>query len=263
MNFFQKTIFLALLLCGSTLLLPQSSVYAQKTKTLQWSIVSMDSTWNPQGTSVTGKIIGKYKPTIDPLMETIGHTSKELRKDPPESPLSNLSADIIFQYGQKYLDARAGGNKIDMALTNFGGIRTVLPAGKITTFDILSVFPFDNRIVILELPGKYMRELMENFAKRGRVEALSGVEVEIEDHQLKKCRIGGRELDDNAVYRIATIDFLLGGGESMYALKYATQVTETGTILRDAVIEYVKARTALGEMIDAQKDGRVIIKNNK
>lgn len=223
----------------------------------------MDSTWAPKGQTVSGEIIAKYKPTIDPLTAPIGHAVKELTKKAPESPLSNLAADIILQYGQKYLDAHANGAELNMALTNFGGIRTSLPAGEITTFDILSIFPFDNRIVILELPGKSMRELMENFAKREKVEAMAGVEIEIADHQLKKCKIGGKDLDDNTLYRIATIDFLLGGGDSMYALKYATKIIETGTVLRDAVIEYIKQETAAGRKIDAEKDGRVVVIENK
>lgn len=262
MNFFQKSIFIALLLCGG-LLLPQASAYGQKGKAITWSLVRMDSTWTPKGATAAGAIIGKYKPTIDPLTASIGYSVKELTKRAPESPLSNLAADIIFQYGQHYLDSLRKGETVDLAITNFGGIRTSLPAGEITSFDILSIFPFDNRIVILDLPGKYLREMLETFAKLERVEAMSGVEMEITDKQLKKCKIGGKDIDDNAVYQIATIDFLLGGGDKMYALKYATKVTETGTILMDAVIAYIKNETAHGRKINADTDGRVVMKERK
>ncbi len=264
MTNFKKSIFFAVsLLCG-ILILSQQAVYGQnKSRTVNWSVVRIDSLWNPAGETVTGKIISKYKPTIDPLMEVIGHSAKELQKYPPESPLSNLSTDIISKYAQKYLDENGYDAKVDMAVTNFGGIRTSLPAGDITSFDVLSVFPFDNKIVVIDLKGKYIREMMENFAKKGRTEALSGVEVVINNRKLEKCNIAGAPVDDNKIYKVATIDFLLSGGDNVYALKYASDVIKTGTVLRDAVIGYIEEETAKGRAIDADKDGRVVIINNK
>lgn len=259
MRIFKKSIFLAVSILFAAVLLPEQ-LNAQNQKNISWSIVKMDSTWNSQGDTKVKQIISKYKPTIDPLMVVIGSTDKELDKFPPESPLSNLSAGIIADCAQKYLAKKGTDTKVDIALTNFGGIRTSIPAGEITAFDILSVFPFDNRVVIVDLEGKYVRELLENFAKRGKVEALSGVEMVINQNQLEKCLVGGLPIDDHKIYKVASIDFLLTGGDSVYALKYASNVVETGIVLRDAVIEYIKDITRSGKKVTAEKDGRVVVK---
>ena len=219
----------------------------------------MDSTFNPKNENLSGSIIAKYSPTIDPLMEKIGHTTEEMRVFTPESPLSNLAADIIYNFGDSYLHKNGCKKGLDLALTNFGGIRTDLPKGNINSFNILSIFPFNNNVVILDIKGAVLREMFENFAKKGRTEALSGVKVVIEHNKLKKLLIGGKKLKDNKMYKIATIDFLLGGGDGLYSLKKADKVTATNAVLRDVITNYIKAETAAGRDIDTKVDGRVVI----
>lgn len=261
MNSCRKSIFIILLFVLSGMwILPGQAAYAQKAKKINWGVITIDSTWTPRGASASHEVIAKYKPTIDSLHIVIGHSKKELVKNPPESPLSNLAADIILSQAQKYLDKKGINERIDMALTNFGGIRTSLPKGDISVADVLSVFPFDNRIIILEIQGKYITRLIENFAERNRVEALSGVELVINKHEVEKFLIGGMPVDNDKTYRLATIDFLFKGGDSVYTLKYASGAMETGIILRDAVIDYIKNLTANGKDVDATEDARVIIK---
>lgn len=225
-----------------------------------WSRERMDARWDPavkadgtvKGGSLTHEIIARYKPAVDELMEPIGPAEKEISKSYPESPLSNFAADVILETARNW-----SGEPVDMALTNFGGLRTSLPAGEITLYDVLSVFPFDNSIVIIDLKGKDIREMVENFAKRNTVEAVSGLRVRIEKGKVKKLTIGGKPLEDGKTYRLATIDFLLAGGDRVYVLKRGTNVVETGIVLRDAMADYIRALTAAGKTLDPQKDGRV------
>lgn len=235
------------------------SVNAQNIRSYKWSYVKMDSTFNPKNENLSGKIISKYKPTIDPLTETIGHSTEEMAAFTPESPLSNLAVDIIFSFANSYLRESSYSEQIDIALTNFGGMRTELPKGNINAFNILSIFPFNNNVVIIDLMGKDVREMLENFARRGRAEALSNVKIVIEQNKLKECLIGGKELDDNKLYKVATIDFLLGGGDGIYALKEAKNVTNTNAVLREIIIDYIKSETAAGREIESKVDGRVVI----
>jgi 5''-nucleotidase/2'',3''-cyclic phosphodiesterase and related esterases len=150
-----------------------------------------------------------------------------------------------------------------LALTNFGGIRTSLPAGDITISDVISVFPFENKIVILEIQGKYIRGIIENFANKQRVEAMSGIKLIIKNRKIKKLLIGGKPLNDNKLYNLATIDFLLGGGDGLYLLKKRERVINTDILIRDAVIQYIQELTDKGEIINPKKDGRVIIIKSK
>lgn len=242
--------------------MPQG-VHAQNYKKAEWSRVKMDSTWN----CTTGKateVIDKYRPSVDSLLLPIGTTVEELTAYPPEDKLSNFAGDVMLAFGNEWLGSNVGPQvKADMSITNFGGIRASMPCGKVTSFDIISIFPFDNKIVILDLEGKYVRMLMENFAKRARVEAMGGVRLKIEHNKLVECTVAGEPIDDSRIYKVVTIDFLLGGGDSVYALKYASNVEDTGLFMRDVVINYIKALSDEGKKIEASKDGRAVVIKEK
>lgn len=227
---------------------------------LEWSRVRMDSTWNAPG-SRAAEIIGKYSPTIDSLLIPIGSSAGQMESYAPESPLSNLAADIMLGFATEYLRESTGdsGAKADMAMTNFGGIRASLPGGEVSTYDVMSIFPFDNKVVILDLKGRYVRELFENFARRERVEALSGVKLVIENKKVKEALVAGSPIDDERIYKVATIDFLLFGGSNAEAFKKCDSYIDTGTYLRDMISGYIKNETAAGRVIDARTDGRVTV----
>ena len=135
--------------------------------------------------------------------------------------------------------------------------------GDVTPYDILSIFPFDNRVVILNIQGKYLRGLFENFAKRERVEAIGGMEIVINKGELEKALINGEPIDDNKFYNVATIDFLMNGGDNVYGLKNHKSVIETNALMRDVVIDYIKAETLAGRKIKGEEDGRVVIIKSK
>lgn len=247
-------------------LLISSISFAQnnsKFKIEGWRAEKIDSKYDTSAPTKSGDIIAKYKPAVDSLLVPIGKSNMLLEKHTPESPLSNLAVDIIKKYADSYLEREGKDFRCHVGLTNFGGIRADLPEGDITTYDVYSVFPFDNRIVIVTMPGHALLELMTNFAKRGRCEALSGVEIVIKDRVLEKCLINGKAIDKDETYYVATIDFLLNGGDSVYALQYNKGVINTNVKILDAVIEYIKEEDKNGRVITAKKDGRVKIINSK
>ena len=71
----------------------------------------------------------------------------------------NLMADILFQQAQPIFKLRTG-HEIDMVMLNYGGIRNVISAGNVTARTAFEVMPFENYIVVLELPGKAVREMI-------------------------------------------------------------------------------------------------------
>lgn len=268
-NWDQKIAVVAKDVAGTMLLLLfiagfSGNLFAQNYKKAQWSRAKMDSTWNCS-TGKAAQVIDKYRPSVDSLLLPIGSTEEELTSYPPEDKLSNFAADVMLDFGNKWLAENVGGGvKADMSITNFGGIRASMPCGTVTSFDIISIFPFDNKVMILDLEGKYVRMLMENFAKRARVEAMGGVRLKIDHNQLVECTVAGEPIDDSRIYKVVTIDFLLGGGDSVFALKYASKAEDTGLFMRDVVIDHIKDLTAQGKKVEAQKDGRaVVIKEKK
>lgn len=237
---------------------PRGKKKRNKELRIEWSQTKMDSTWNPASENAASLIIKRYKPSVDSLDMVVGHTKKELRKNAPESPLSNLAADIVLIISDNYLTSKQLGH-VDLALTNFGGIRTDIKEGAVTVSDIFSVFPFDNRLVVIDIRGKYIKEIVESFIKDSRMEVLSGVKLIIHKDKSYSLKIGGRPVDDEKIYKLATIDFMLNGGDKVYALQKCESVVETNIVMRDAVIWYFKDKESAGELVDSDCDGRVVI----
>ena len=67
-----------------------------------------------------------------------------------ETNLGNLCAEAI----RNYLDA-------DIAYVNGGGIRSNIPAGDVTFNDLLKVFPFNNTVVLAEITGQTIKDMLE------------------------------------------------------------------------------------------------------
>ena len=153
-------------------------------------------------------------------------------------------------------------DKLD-AFRNFGGIRIDMPEGDIILDDMLSMFPFKNQLVYVEHTGKQIRTILEEMAA-GRFQVLGGVRVVAENGKLVEALVSGEPIDDEKVYGMATISFLLEGGDGLTLGHNALSVTvfENEDII-DAVLEYVHGETAAGRPIQYEADGRVVVKDLK
>ncbi len=239
------------------LLLFATTIFAQELRfKYKGSRILMDSTLNAPLEPFVKSIIDLYKPEMDKIMqEVVGYTEGEMRSARPESLLSNFAVDALLEFGQKHSKG-----KVDFSLTNFGGIRAALPKGNVRRYDIYSIFPFENYVVVLDLKGSSVRKLFESFAA-DKVEALSyNVKLEIEGQELKLASIDGAPVDDNKTYRLVTIDFLMSGGDNVLALKDALAVEQTGMLIRDAIFEKIAESTKRGEPIESVYSHRVKIK---
>jgi len=241
-----------------TILLITGVVQAQELRfSFKGSRILMDSTLNKPEEPVVKGIIEFFKPEMDRIMqEVVGVSEMEMRSGRPESLLSNFAVDALLEFAQKHSK-----EKVNFSLTNFGGIRATLPKGNVRRYDIFSIFPFENYVVILDVTGATVRKLLESFAAN-RVEAMSyNVQLEIKGGILKEALIDGVQIDDSKIYRIATIDFLLSGGDNVMALKEAIAVEQTGFLIRDAIFEKIAGIRKKGEKIESSLTNRVEIEN--
>lgn len=218
----------------------------------KWTPVPIDSTWDDIKDLRATQVISKYNAQVAPLQEIVGYSEDEYNKERPESGLSNFAADVI-----KAIAEKKTGDKVDIAMTNFGGIRTSLPKGVVRVYDIFSIFPFDNYIVVFDIKGTDLRRFLDQMVSRRRVEALSNVEIEIEDRRAVILNVAGAPLDDERVYRFATINFLMDGGDGVVLSDVAFNRIDTGIWIRDAIVEYLKEQMDRGEKISLHRDGRV------
>lgn len=189
-----------------------------------------------------------------PLKQVIGTASQDLDAHRPESELSNMLADEIMR-----ATAELTGRHVDMGLANFGGIRTSIPKGDILMDDIVSMFPFKNYLAYVSLKGSDLRRLLEDMA--GKPQAIAGARMVISGGKVKSIEVGGKPLDDNRIYGLATIDFLLDGGDRIFAARNARELILTDHMIIDVMLPYVKSFAARGESVEYHLDGRVTIED--
>jgi 2',3'-cyclic-nucleotide 2'-phosphodiesterase (5'-nucleotidase family) len=156
---------------------------------------------------------------------------------------------------------KLSGKEVHIGITNFGGIRVDMPQGEIILDDMLSMFPFKNQLTYVEHTGKEIRAILEKMAA-GRFQILGGVKVVADGGKLVSVEIDGQPLDDDKVYGMATISFLLDGGDGLTLAHNAKSVTVYEDVqIIDAVLEYIAAETAAGRSIEYKTDGRVVIRD--
>lgn len=218
----------------------------------RWTPVAIDSAFSEIKDSTATMIIRKYDPMLSSLYEVVGRTDAEYTAVRPESGFSNFVADIIRERAEKKC-----GRRVHAAMTNFGGIRTSLPEGDITMYDILSIFPFENRIEVFDIKGS---ELIRFFNANARnPEALSGVRLVVEGGKVTFLEVDGAAVDPERTYTFATIDFLLKGGDGVKFNGIVNRVN-TGVLIREAIEDHIRRMTAEGRTISLCNDGRVVIR---
>lgn len=191
------------------------------------------------------------QPSMAIVKEKVGFAPKAMKKKRPESELSNMIVDVLMSATEA-----AVGKHVDIGITNFGGIRVDMPQGEVLEDDILSMLPFANYLCYLEIKGSDIRYLFERFAESG-VQVVGGVKCAIRDHKLESLLIGGEPLDDERVYGVATIDFLLDGGDDVSIARNALSLERTDIKIYDAFDAYLRGLAAEGKPIEYHTDGRV------
>ena len=198
------------------------------------------------------------QPQMAALKEVVGHSTHMLMndRDKADLPLGNLFADVLRDYGTRFF-----GVPMDLAVTNFGGIRAPLPEGAITLEDVSSMFPFKNYVVYCKMRGTQLQALFEQLAGTKAFMATSGAKVVVKAHKLESVLVGGEPIDPSRLYNVTTIDFLLDGGDNMKIGAMSEEVQLTHVLLKEVMLDYVKSCEAAGIVIDGKADGRVIMED--
>jgi 2',3'-cyclic-nucleotide 2'-phosphodiesterase (5'-nucleotidase family) len=91
--------------------------------------------------------------------------------------------------------------------------------------------------------------------------ALSGLRVRFDrtkppgQQVISAVLLEGAALEDSKLYSLTTNDFVLAGGDGFTEFAQGTDIVDTGLYLRDAFIEYIKARSVLTPTLD----GRIVV----
>lgn len=181
-------------------------------------------------------IVAPYRKGVDELMgKVIGKSARELPNDRPG--LLNFVSDFVDARGSEL-----AGKPVDLALMNVGSLRRGLPKGDITQGMIISMQPFTNKILVMELSGKDLLEAMDVYASRGGDGVSSQVKARFDSATGKvvDLTVSGRPVDPDRIYTVATIDYLAGGGDYMVPLKRGNVIARSENIVYDDLIDYIK-----------------------
>ena len=188
------------------------------------------------------------------VKQVVAYSPEAMTSHRPESALSDWFVDILIRSCGELT-----GKKVDVGFANFGGIRVDMPKGDVLLDDIMSMFPFKNKLCYLELKGSDIRVILEQMA-REYWQVVGGVRcVSDKNGKLLSAEIGGQPLDDDKVYGVTTVDFLLNGGDGYSIAKNALDVKVLDVYVIDVVLPYVKKLTAEGKPVEYKADGRVQI----
>ena len=229
---------------------------AQKLGTINDSVYTAPNGRTFEKGSVTyaaAKLLLDVQPGMASLKTVIAHSTREMLRTKPECELSDWFIDELMRAAEK-----KSGKKVHFGITNFGGIRVDMPAGDVLKDDIVSMFPFKNNLCYLELEGRDIRVLLEQLAATGW-QAVGGARCVVKDGKLVSAEIDGAPLDDNRLYGVATISFLLDGGDDIRVARNAKRLDIFPEYIIDIMLPYVNSLTAEGKPIEYQTDGRIQI----
>ena len=192
--------------------------------------------------------------------EIIGEASMNITKigSGPQNLIGNLVCEAMKDY-----------TGADFSFMNLGGIRDELLSGPISYRDVFSVMPFDNQIVLIEVDGRFLKEIIETRVSGSRHGLrTAGIQVVINRkrdsfNRISKLLIGGEPWQADKIYKIATSDFLLQGNAGLALLTKVpeSQITRYEQGLREVIVEYIRENSPVSAVIDdrwRRDDGSII-----
>ena len=172
--------------------------------------------------------------------------------------------------GNFMADAIRSATGADAAIVNGGGIRgdRQYAAGTtLTRKDLFKELPFGNKVVMVEVTGKDLREILENgvwFAGKGdgRFCQVSGLKLKgrkdaVPGTKLTAIEVAGAALDEAKLYKIATSDFVASGKEGYDAFtRGKTLIGEVeGRLMVSVIIEAIEKAGTIAPVVE----GRIVL----
>ncbi|GAB4225954.1 MAG: 5'-nucleotidase C-terminal domain-containing protein [Francisella sp.] len=193
------------------------------------------ATQNLKPNKKVNNIIAKYNNSIkDELEKVITNASTDL---------SNASQDGIYNIPLTYTLANIIKNQTnsDVALLNSHGIRRSLPKGSINYGMIYETMPFDNMVVTLDIKGSDLLKLIKHSLQPlgdKQVGVFAGLKVTLDNkHNIKSILIDGKPFNKDKIYKLATVDFLITGGDG-FIFDNIKHYKDINVPLREMIVDY-------------------------
>lgn len=192
-------------------------------------------------------------------------SSTPTRDETAEGPMGDVMADVYL----------TGGPKADIAFINPGGVRADLTfknGGQVTYGDLLTVAPFANTLVTVDLTGQQLVRVLEQQWEAANCAAKTGANgcgrmlqpsstfsyswdaskpAGAADGQGNRVvpgslKLNGVAMDLSKTYRVTLNSFMAPGpGDNFSAVGKGTNITPSGVVDIDAFVAYMKAHPNL------------------
>ena len=201
--------------------------------------------------SLTLSTIQKWKNRLKNVTEKkISETPITLtRSYGEESLLGNLISDAIHEAFPN----------VDIAVTNSGALRQDIPAGNITLGSIISAFPFPNTVVICEVSGAQLLELLDHAASltNGILQVSRGMKFTYapdrpNGERVIQATLNGKKIEAQQYYRVATSNFVADGGDGYGILKEARSIKRTGEEIVQVLARYLEKRPVYQPLLEGR-----------
>jgi 5'-nucleotidase len=231
-------------------------------ESIDWKVIPVDS--KTKEAPEFAAVYRKYAHLLAELGKPVGRSSVALdarsaENRTRETNVGNLVADSF----RKALVA-------DIGLMNGGSIRAdaLIPAGRITSRDVLSILPFKNKLVKIEVTGATLKAALEHGVSRtapgaepGGFPQVSGVQFSFDASKspglrVSDVRVNGVPLNETRKYTLATSTFIaLDGGDGYTMFKGSPVVLDPDRAPIDS--EALRRMFAGGKAIAPKVEGRI------
>ena len=198
-------------------------------------------------------VIAPYKVNLDKTMnEVLSFSVDTYSKNDGDynTAVGNRMADAVFELTSPLFKSRTGKN-IDMVLLNHGGIRANLPKGNITTKTAYSLMPFENSVVVTALKGSVILDLINYLKSFKKAHPISGLELVLNaDNSTRKILVGGKSVESEKTYYVATNDYLYKGGDRMDFFKKSDTLYDLNYKIRNVLLDYFSKNDTISPTID-------------
>ncbi len=212
-------------------------------------------------------IFDKYKDLLETLAEPVGKTAVTL----DALSLSNRQKETNI--GNFIADSYRAAAAAEIGFVNGGSIRAdlIYNPGILTKRDVISILPFNNPIVKIEIDGKTLKEVIEHGVARsaednepGRFPQVSGMSFKFDASRPAGSRVveilvAGKPVVDSQKYTFATSDFLVSrGGDGYTMLAKGKVMVDAASAKKDSDVFEQGIRSAPPTGIAPKVEGRII-----
>ncbi|MDR7329454.1 bifunctional metallophosphatase/5'-nucleotidase [Corynebacterium guangdongense] len=194
--------------------------------------------------------------------------------NPGAEPGSNRGVEstannMLAESNRWAMDEFLGGDVIDLGLMNAGGVRSDLPAGKVTVQDAKDMQPFGNNLAYATLSGQAIIDALENQWTEGTGNSRPRLSLGVSDNvsysydpsqpkgeRIINVTIDGEALDPAADYQVATATFLFEGGDGFIDPADVRDLTDVGYLDVTAFSDFLASDSA--ELREGQAEVGVV-----